>query len=434
MNYPQIRAFALATPRLGYLNQVIGALRSLSDLFGLEYDETNSFLLPKGCEKLEDMKNPIVYSDFENYDNFKSCIWNMLDEYVKKVIFPPRVFVTPYDMTENSSATLNADMLCRTVKEYYKQHNLGFVLTALINGRLYDYKYVDLVNVPKHLLTLRSRMKLLQNRSLRKKVLFTLGTINNFSRTNVTLKCSELLNKLDSIKDDNVLKMFSDKFAKFRNASKRVVFCLGGRVEGTEILFDVSYAQHLYEQAEKLSRNGYGIIFVNGPRTPNDVTDFLYQKSVNNPNIMFHNCKSIAANDEERLPQKWRIYSGKYEKEFKALQKIGNIYPAVLGFDNTLVVHTMDSYSGCETSGAAIPTAISSKGIYVNPSIRYDCHNLVKILCPKYAIDFDEFVDLACNFKLEPNDLKLSILPNSQRVFAETAINRFYQESKKFKG
>ena len=71
-----------------------------------------------------------------------------------------------------------------------------------------------------------------------------------------------------------------------------------------------------------------------------------------------------------------------------------------------------------------------AKGIYVDPNIRYDCHNLVKILCPKYAVDFDEFVDLACNLKLEPNDLKLSILPNSQRVFAETAVNRLYQETK----
>ena len=431
MNYPQIRAFALATPRLGYLNQVIGALHSISDLFGAEYDAVNSFLLPDGCDGVYDLKEPITFSSFENYETFKSYVWDMMDAYIKKVIFPPRVFVTPYDMTENSSATLNADMLCKAVKEYYKHNNLGFVLTALINGRLYDYQYVDLVNVPKHLLTLRSRMKLLQNRGLRKKVLFTLGTINNFSRNNVTIKYAELLKKVSEINDDaEPIKEFKEKFSNFSKTSKKVVFCLGGRVEGTEILFDVSYAQHLYGQAEKLAKNGYGVIFVNGPRTPNDVSDFLYKKTRENKNIIFQNSKAIAVNDEERQPSKWRIYSGKYEEEFKNLQKIGNIYPGILGFDNTLVVHTMDSYSGCETSGAAIPTAISAKGIYVDPNIRYDCHNLVKILCPKYAVDFDEFVDLACNLKLEPNDLKLSILPNSQRVFAETAVNRLYQETK----
>lgn len=43
MNYLQIRAFALGTPRTGYLNQVSGALTSISDLFGLPYDEQNSF-------------------------------------------------------------------------------------------------------------------------------------------------------------------------------------------------------------------------------------------------------------------------------------------------------------------------------------------------------------------------------------------------------
>lgn len=431
MNYSQIRSFALATPRIGYLNQVIGALHSLADLFGYEYDDLNSFLLPEGGGSVYDVKDPIVFSDFENYDTFKTYIWKMLDTYIKKVIFPPRVFVTPYDMTENSSATVNADMLCRAIKEYYKHNNLGFVLTALVNGRLYDYKYVDLVNVPKHLLTLRSRMKLLQNKALRKKVLFTLGTINNFSRNNVSMKYNELLKKITENKNDISLNAFMEKFSVFSNAAKKVVFCLGGRVEGTEILFDITYAQHLYVQAEKLAKNGYGVIFVNGPRTPNDVTDFLYSKSMSSKSILFQNCKPIATSDEERMPQKWRIYSGKYEDDFKILQKIGNIYPAVLGFDNTLVVHTMDSYSGCETSGAAIPTAISAKGIYVDPNIRYDCHNLVKILCPKYAVDFDEFVDLACNLKLEPNDLKLSILPNSQRVFAETAVNRLYQETKR---
>ena len=425
MNYPQIRAFALATPRTGYQNQITGALRSLADLFGLEYDENASFLLPEGCLTAADMEETIAYGKFADYESFKACLYKLLDAYLKKVIFPPKIFVTAYDMTEASSAALNADMLCRAVKDYYQEKNLGPVLTSVINGRLYGYKYVDLINVPKHLMTLRSRIKLLQDKKLRKKILFTLGTINNFNRRTVALKKKEFVEKLQHLAKDKKMSLFVEKFKAFQTAEKRVVFCLGGRVEGKEIIFDLAYMRHLYEQAERLVKNGFKVIFVNGPRTPNDVTDFLYETSLSNPHILFHNCKQIAQNDEERQPQKWRIYSGKYEKEFLIQAKIGNIYPAVLGFGNTLVVHTMDSYSGCETAGAAIPTAVSGKGIYIDPKVRYDCHNLYKILCPKYAVDFDEFVDLACNLKLMPDDLRLSVLPNPLRVFAETAFNAY---------
>ena len=84
----------------------------------------------------------------------------------------------------------------------------------------------------------------------------------------------------------------------------------------------------------------------------------------------------------------------------------------------------MDSYSGCETAGAAIPTAISKKGLRIDPVARYDCHNLEQLLCPRYAIDFDEFVNLACNMKVEPKSLHLQVLSSPLHVFAETVINR----------
>ena len=123
---------------------------------------------------------------------------------------------------------------------------------------------------------------------------------------------------------------------------KRVVFCLGGRVEGSEIIFDINYAQKLYNDAEKLAASNYGIVFVNGPRTPNSVTDYLYEKSLKNPNTIFQNCKRIAQSKEDYLPSAWRIYSGPHEDEFKKLQALGNIYPAVLGMDNTLAIHTLE--------------------------------------------------------------------------------------------
>lgn len=422
MDYLQIRAFALATPRTGYQNQITGALRSLSDLYGQEFDGENSFLLPEGCRRPDDMSDTIAYGKFSGYAEFRDYIYRLLDAYLKKVIFPPRIFVTAYDMTESFPAAVNADMLCRAIKEFYKERNLGFVLTSVINGRIYAYKYVDLINVPKHLLTLRSRVRLLQNRELRHKILFTQGTINNFNRKTVSDKQQELLAKSSFLKGE-AYKPFWEKFERFRAAEKKAVFCLGGRVDGAEIVFDVGYAKHLYNQAERLVKNGYRVIFVNGPRTPDDVTDFLYEQALDNPDILFQNCKPISVNDEEC--RKWRFYSGKYKEDFSLLQDIGNIYPAVLGFGNTIVVHTADSYSGCETAGAAIPTAISREGLYIDFKTRYDCLNLYKILCPVYAVDFDEFVDMVDKDDLAPDDLKLQVLPNSLRVFAETAVNMY---------
>ena len=89
-----------------------------------------------------------------------------------------------------------------------------------------------------------------------------------------------------------------------------------------------------------------------------------------------------------------------------------------------MVVHTLDSYSSCETTNAAIPTAISSKGLYVDPNIRYDCHNLQKLLCPKYAVDWDDFFTMAVNMNIEPQDLNPQVLSSPLRVFAETCLNR----------
>ncbi len=73
----------------------------------------------------------------------------------------------------------------------------------------------------------------------------------------------------------------------------------------------------------------------------------------------------IAESDEYRQPSKWLIYSGRNEDNFTKLAKIGNIYPAVLEIENTLVVHSFDSYSSCETANSGIPTAISCSKIYI---------------------------------------------------------------------
>ncbi len=62
-------------------------------------------------------------------------------------------------------------------------------------------------------------------------------------------------------------------------------------MEGPEIVFDVNFAKKIYADAEKLSQSGYGVVIVNGPRTPNDVTDYLFEQTQHNPQIIFQNSK-----------------------------------------------------------------------------------------------------------------------------------------------
>ncbi|MBE6458312.1 MAG: hypothetical protein E7010_00690 [Alphaproteobacteria bacterium] len=430
MDYAEITSFSLGTPATGDRNQILGAMNALADLTGIPCNPDNAFLLPKDCAGYTEIKESIYYTKYKNYETFRTVIFELMDCFFEKHNIIPRIFITAYNLTENKATGENVDMLCRAVKEYYKTHDLGELITAVLSSRLHKYKYVDIINIPKHLLTFRSRIRLLRNRKLKKKVLLTVGTINDFSRKNVKDKNKILLNNLKKLSKDADVQQQIEKLKNYRQKSKKVVICLGGRVEGPEIVFDVNYAKKLLTDAVNLSHVGYGVVFVNGPRTPNEVTDYLYTHTLDKPDIVFQNCKKIAQDDSERVASQWRIYSGANEEIFRTLQKIGNIYPGILGFENTLVVHSADTYACCETANAALPTAISSNGLYIDASVRYDCLNLKSQLCPKYAIDWDEFVNIACNMGIEPNDMHPLVLSSPRRVFAEACINRLNQIKK----
>lgn len=426
MTNQNMMPFAVAIPDVGFRNQIMGAFNALLSLTGSTENPEHLFVLPQGCSDIHDLKESLKLTRLNIYSEFKAELFSMLDNYFKGLKIIPRIFICVYNLTESKQPEYYIDMLCRAVKEYYKVRHLGNVFTTVLTSRMHSYKYVDLINVPKHLLTFTSRIRLLQNPELRKKVLITVGTINNFNIETVKEKFCLLQQSLEKIKNSCVpeLEVLSQKYSAYVASAKKVVFCLGGRVDGMEIIFDVSYANRLYQSAERLAANGYGVIFVNGPRTPNSVIDFLYEKSLKHPSIIFQNCKRIADNGDDRVSSRWRIYSGRNEEVFKRQQELGNIYPGILGFPNTLVVHTADTYACCETAEAAIKTAVSANGIYVDPNVRYDCLNLYKLLCPKYVVDFDEFVQTACNMKVEPKDIHTEILSNPLRVFAETVIKR----------
>ena len=424
MKNEKITAFALATSDKGYQNQLLGAISALGKRLKDRRDINKQFLLPKGGKNISEIKENMFPSKYKSYKAFRDDLFEILDDYFMNISVVPRIFVTVYNQTASNRAAQNVDDTCRAIKEYYKKHNLGYIFTTVLTSKYFKYKYVDLINIPKHLLTFSSRIKLLNNKTLRKKALITIGTINSFSKQNVMKKYDELLNTLQTLKKDKELNNIVKKLDAYIKAQKHIVLSLGGRVEGPEIRFDINYAKKLFMDAEKLTKIGYKIVFVNSTRTPNDVTDFIYENSLNNKDIVFCNSKNIASSDLERESKFWRIYSGKYEKDFIEMKILGNIYPGILGADNTIVVQTFDSYAGCETTSSGITTAISSKGLFIDEEIRSDCHNLVHLLCPKYAIDWDNFVDLAINMKIEPKSLKPNILSSSLETFAEATICR----------
>ena len=415
-------AFAFDTSDIGYRNQLIGAINAIHQKAGSNYSVDKCLLLPQGISNAKDLPCSLCYTNFSSYKKFRATIFSILDSWFEHITSVPRVFLTPYNFTESTSPDTNADTICRIVKEYYKMHSLGNVLTVVLSSKLHNYKHIDFINVPKHMLNFSTRIRLLQNKKQRKKVLITVGIIHSFSKEKVVQKKRELETSFSRQSKETDVAAHIKKLQNILNKKKKVVVCLGGRTEGSEIIFDINYAQSLFEKCISLARHQYGIIIVNGPRTPNDVTDYLHEKAKQYEDIIFHNCKHIAQTDAERA--KWRIYSGKFESEFSVHGQIGNIYPAVLGFENTLAVHTVDSFSCCETLSAGIPTAISASGIHINKSIRPDTINMFQLMTPKYALDFEEFVKLACYMEVEPQNFRPVVLSNPLKVFAEAIMRR----------
>lgn len=169
MKKDTLLAFAVDTPYMGCRNQILGALDAINKNSKTALPAEKCLLLPSGAETVDDMRESLCYAHFGSYRSFQNEIFALLDARLPQLPAVPHVFITAYNLTESGAADKNADMLCRAVKEYYRRHNLGKIFTVVLISRLHNYKYVDLVNVPKHLLTFYSRIRLLQNKSCARK-------------------------------------------------------------------------------------------------------------------------------------------------------------------------------------------------------------------------------------------------------------------------
>jgi len=288
----------------------------------------------------------------------------------------PEFIALPYNHAgpAEEEAT-RVDMLSKYLKESFKENGVD-VKTMVVGSRLYDYENVDLINVGKHQLSNEDENVLKNNPKLAGKVSATLGVPSNLSWLRIKQEANSPLKKKE-------LNQYKDKF---------ILFSLGGKSEDEAIQFTMKDAQKLLSHALKLRSMGENVVFVNSPRTPNDVTDYLY-KNCKRFKFGFYNSKTLAS--QEEAEKNFRVYHGKYNQEFEqqAREIGGNIYPAILK-NCKAVVNTHDSFS--YTSDAAvlgIPSIVYTEN-EIDAKKRPDCGKLFQ-LCQKagYVVSLDDAIE-----------------------------------------
>ena len=287
----------------------------------------------------------------------------------------PEFIVLPYNHASGKEENENVDLLSNYLKQAFAKNNI-FIKTMVISSNVYNYKNVDLIHVGRHQIT-ENDLKLLEKTpELNKRVVKTLGVPSNLSWLRIRQEANSPSKK-------SVLQKYDGK--------KTVLFSLGGKTDNNAIKFTLKDAESLFKSALKLKAAGYMVIFTNSPRTPNDVTDYLYEEC-RTFHMDFYNSKKIAENKAE-AEANFRVYDGKHKKEFsQQAEQIGNIYPAVLNSCN-FVVNTHDSFSYTSDAAAlGIPSVVYT-GNEIDFDQRPDCRKLFEI-CEKegYAVSLDDAI------------------------------------------
>jgi len=286
----------------------------------------------------------------------------------------PEFVVLPYDHSNGPVEYEGIDILSRGLKQSFAEHGVK-IKTMVIASNLYNYQDVDLIHVGKHQLSAADEQTLRETPSLKSRIIETLGVPSNLSWLRIKQEAGSPLKKAE--------------LAKFRGR-KTVLFSLGGKTENGAITFTLDDAKKLFDAALKLKCAGYKVAFTNSPRTPDDVTDFLYEKC-KLLNMDFYNSKQLARTFEE-AERNFRLYDGKYKNEFAAQAERtgGNIYPAILSVCS-FVVNTHDSFSYTSDAAALGITSVVYTGNKIDSERRPDCHKLFS-LCHEsgYVVSLDE--------------------------------------------
>ncbi len=330
--------------------------------------------------------------NFSSLSDFKKAVEVRVDAYLKENKAPDFV-VLPFDQSKNKEENEDVDLLSFVVKKAFKARGYK-VKTMVLLSNLYDYKNVDLINVGKHQLSDLDEAVLKSNLKLKSRVVETLGAASNINWKAIRNlahqpNAEKVLAKYRSSKKVSAEKPLLEKGVE--RSKKTVLFSVGGMTSDGAIDFDIKDAAKLIKAARKLQKRGYNVIFTNSPRTPSDVTDYLFERC-KLYRMEFFNSKKIAQNDEEA--KNFRNYSGKYKKEFeKQAKNIGNIYPAALDVCE-FVVNTHDSFSYTSDVAALGIVSVVYTGNFIDKKRRPDCYKLFDLCHEKgYVISLDEAME-----------------------------------------
>lgn len=314
---------------------------------------------------------------FPDAFSFQKAVNDALDTYLKDNP-KPNVFVLPFNHGDMENAGKNTDALAGAVKEYYKNNNLGNVTTLVLTSAYFDYKNADIANVPYHLMTKEQANAVENNQTgMKCKVVPTLGVAGNLTKVRINQEANS--------------PKFSEELAQFKNGKPTAFFSLGGRVEGPEIKFTLKDAENLWKRAKEFQEKGFNVAFGNSPRTPTDVTDFLFEKCRENNMALFG--------------EFFFVFSG--------------IHAKIGGF----VIGTMDSFSyTSDTAVLGIKTAVYGD-MEIDPEKRPDCHRLFNACKNKYVLDLndDRVFDTA---------FSMPVLPQTNSTIIN-AVDKFLNEEKK---
>ncbi|MBR1825006.1 MAG: mitochondrial fission ELM1 family protein [Alphaproteobacteria bacterium] len=319
--------------------------------------------------------------NFSDITEFESAVQQAVTLYLQRESAPKYV-ILPVDHAALADENKQVDILSGAVKKAFAHHGHS-VKTMALASNLYDYQNVDLIHVGKHLLSDADEKKLATSPQLKARVVETLGVPGNLSWLRINAEANGPQKK-------NIIDKYRGK--------KNVLFSLGGKTENGAIKFTLKDAERLFKSALALKAQGYNVIFTNSPRTPNDVTDFLYEKC-KTFHMDFFNSKKIATTEEEK--NNFRIYTGKHNAEFvEQAAAVGNIYPAILSLfepnrenkNKGFVINTHDSFSYTSDAAAlGIPSVVYTGNTIDNS--RFDCYKLFHICAAKgYVIDLEDAI------------------------------------------
>ena len=347
---------------------------------------------------------------------FRKAVFQTLDSYYKnleKAEAPyPNYFAIPFDHGAKNEECKNVDMLAGYIKDFAEYKGVQ-VQTIALTACVYDYQHTDLIHVGRHQMSNDDEILLKNKPELKNKLIITDGVPSNLNWVNIEMQANSPLRAAE--------------LAKYKG-KKVALFSLGGKTSTGAISFTLEDAQKLLDGAKKIKNNGYEVIFTNSPRTPNEVTDFLYE-NCNNNGFAFYNSKRITDNAQEATDN-FTIYHGKYNQEFKkqAQDVGGNIYPAVLSLcrNDGFVLNTWDSFSYTSDAAALGITSVVYNGNKIDTDRRPDCLRLLNNCKDAGYIKIfgDVFIKLSDrNKKTKPMSVVNTVICNEMQKKAILATN-----------